>query len=221
MIFFAKYPGHPGRLLVVLFLVMTVSPAIADDSEAMSRVDKFLASTQTLSAEFAQTLLDESGRVLTESQGTMAIKRPGRFRWHYQTPEELLVLGDGKQVWSYDVELENATMAAQDDTLSGNPASLLAGDSNATEAFKVIKTWRAGNADWIELAPRDAQHDFSAVRLGFANDVLVSMELHDQLGQTTRIVFDRVIQNNPLADDLFVFTVPAGVDVITAGGFSP
>ncbi|MDH3647953.1 MAG: outer membrane lipoprotein chaperone LolA [Gammaproteobacteria bacterium] len=210
-----------GRLIVASLMLVMASAFAVEKPEAMTRVERFLEATDTLSAEFTQVLIDENGQVLSESQGTLSIKRPGRFRWHYTTPEELLVLGDGKHVWSYDVELENATVASQSSTLSGNPAALLAGDSSAAEAFEVRKSWRAGTTEWVELAPRDEQQDFRSVHLGFADSVLVSMELHDQLGQTTRIGFDRVMQNSQVSDELFVFTPPAGVDVINAGGFSP
>ena len=151
----------------------------------------------------------------------MSIKRPGRFRWHYTTPDELLVLGDGEKIWSYDVELENATVALQADALPGNPAALLAGNSEAASAFDVLKSWKTDETDWVEMIPQEEQRDFRSVRLGFVDQALVAMELHDQLGQTTRIVFSRISQNKPVDDELFVFTPPAGVDVIQAGGLSP
>lgn len=221
MIFYAKnFPISIRRYMAGVLLLLAM-PVMATEPEPINHVENFLLKTSTLSAEFNQVLLDERGQILAESHGTMAIKRPGRFRWHYTAPEELLVMGDGSQIWSYDVELENATVASQVETLSGNPAALLAGNSDAADAFEVKKSWRAETVDWVELVPKHKQRDFQAIRLGFNADVLVAMELHDQLGQTTSITFDRVLQNQPIGDELFVFTPPEGVDVISAGGMAP
>jgi len=216
---FAKGPGCLGA---ITFICASISfSVVAAEPEPLARVEAFLDSTATLQGEFSQVLIDEHGQVLAESAGTMSIKRPGRFRWHYTTPDELLVLGDGEKIWSYDVELENATVALQADALPGNPAALLAGNSEAASAFDVLKSWKTDETDWVEMIPQEEQRDFRSVRLGFVDQALVAMELHDQLGQTTRIVFSRISQNKPVDDELFVFTPPAGVDVIQAGGLSP
>lgn len=217
---FVVKPGFPGMLFLVALLLIATA-AFAQEKDALARVDAFLLATGTLHADFSQVMVDDSGRVLSESEGTMSIKRPGRFRWHYRSPDELLVLGDGKQVWSYDVELENVTVASQADMFAGNPAALLAGNGSAAEAFELVKSWRSGETDWVELIPREKQQDFRHISLGFAGEALVGMELHDQLGQTTRITFSRVLQNAPVDDETFVFTPPEGVDVITAGGLAP
>ncbi len=207
--------------LAGLLLAGLLPMAVQAEENPLARVESFLSATGTMSASFEQVLLDSNGRVLAESSGTMAIKRPGLFRWHYTDPEELLVLGDGEQVWNYDVELENVTVASQKETLAGNPAALLAGSGNVADSFSAEKTWRGGETDWIELVPREKQRDFRRVRLGFSGDTLVAMELYDQLGQTTRIAFDQILQNAPVDDELFAFSPPEGVDVITAGGLTP
>jgi outer membrane lipoprotein carrier protein len=43
------------------------------------------------------------------------------------------------------------------------------------------------------------------------------MRLKDNLGQTTRLTFDAVKRNGPLAPGVFKFTPPAGVDVVEGG----
>ena len=81
-----------------------------------------------MSASFEQVLLDSNGRVLAESSGTMAIKRPGRFRWHYTAPEELLVLGDGR--WAITCDRREQVVELEYDDLqwrAGGAAALLLG----------------------------------------------------------------------------------------------
>lgn len=204
------------KLFAVLALALTVANAsAAGDDKATARIDAWLAGVETLEAQFEQQLLDEGGDVLGASKGTMTLKRPGLFRWHYTAPSELLVLSDGSQIYSYDVELENVTVMPQSDALRGSPAQLLAGAGSVAESFDIRSSWTSETVDWFELAPRDGERDFRLVRLGFENDELAGMELHDQLGQVTRIVFFSVRRNEPVAADQFVFVVPEGVDVIS------
>jgi outer membrane lipoprotein carrier protein len=67
---------------------------------------------------------------------------------------------------------------------------------------------------WIALAPKAADADFAAVRLGFAGPELVNLELDDRLGQQTLLEFSRVEINPRLDDNSFRFEIPPGADVI-------
>lgn len=178
-------------------------------------LEDFLRETTTLRGEFRQLLIDDRGRVVSESAGVMAIRRPDRFRWEYAEPAPLLVLGDGERVWNYDVELESAQVMAQEAALAGSPAALLSGAGTLSEDFVVERRWTSDGVDWIELAPV-ARGDFRLVRLGFVGRALRLMELEDNLDQLTRIEFVALERNPGLEDELFVFTAPEGVDVIGA-----
>lgn len=204
---------HAARLIVVAGLTLAAIAARADDSAA-DRIDAWLSGVETLSAGFEQQLFDESGQVLGDSRGTMTLKRPGLFRWHYTEPSELLVVSDGQKIWSYDVELENVTVIEQSEALTGSPAQLLAGAGSVAQGFDVGASWSTESVAWYELKPRSGQPDFRIVRLGLDGERLAGMELHDQLGQVTRISFQSVQRNLPVSDDDFSFAVPDGVDVI-------
>lgn len=203
-------------LLVTASAVLAAAASHAAPNEpAAGRIDAWLATIETLDGRFEQQLLDEAGELLGASQGTMTLKRPGRFVWHYTAPSELLVVSDGERIYSYDVELENVTVMRQAEAMSASPAQLLAGAGSVSDGFEVRSAWRSENYDWFELVPREGEQDFRVVRLGFDDDALVAMELHDQLGQVTRIAFLELRHNVPVADDRFAFVVPDGVDVIT------
>lgn len=211
----------PVFSLALALGLATALPASADTAAATARIDAWLADVETLAATFEQQLLDEAGAVLGASSGEMTLKRPGLFRWHYKQPSELLVLSDGKQIYSYDVELENVTVMQQADALTGSPAQLLAGAGSVADGFEVRAAWSSETVDWFELVPRDGERDFRLLRLGFEADELAAMELHDQLGQVTRIVFFAVSRNEPVAESQFVFVVPEGVDVIAGPESAP
>ena len=82
-------------------------PVRAED--AAQRLEAALKKMDSLSAEFKQTLLDEDKNVVQQSRGTLALQRPGKFAWLYIEPFEQRIVGDGNELWVYDVELEQVT----------------------------------------------------------------------------------------------------------------
>jgi outer membrane lipoprotein carrier protein len=201
-----------GALISAALAILAVAPAGAD--ETFVRAQHYLDTLGTLSAHFTQTLVDPDGKVVEESEGTLQIKRPGRFRWDYAAPHEQLVVADGKRLWLYDPGLEQVTVKALDATLGSTPAMLLGGTGSLRDGYDVVRDYTEGDLAWVELVPRAKQSDFHRVRLGFADDELRRMELEDTLDQVTRIELSDVEHDAPLADDLFAFVVPPGTDVV-------
>jgi outer membrane lipoprotein carrier protein len=211
------------RLVVALAAATALlGPARAQDREppsdaaAVARVERYLKGLRTLKAEFTQAIVDETGALRDAAQGSLAIARPGRFRWEYRQPAPQLLVSDGRTVWLYDAELEQVTVRPVADSLDHTPAMLLAGQGTVSEAYRVRDEGRAEGLDFIALEPRVADADFRNLRLGFRGAELERLELLDRLGQTTRIVLSRPERNPALPDALFTFEPPAGVDVVGA-----
>lgn len=213
-----KFPFYPG-LIPVLLLTLASPGAAASDGD-LDQLEQWLLGVQTLQGSFVQTLTRD-GDIQSQSRGTMQLSRPGLFRWHYTEPAELLVVSDGRQVYNYDVELESVTVIPQQQALTGSPIALLSGEKKISDGFVATGRWQAGEVAWTELEPRDTGSDFSLIRLGLEDERLVAMELHDQLGQVTRVEFSSVDLNLPLAAGLFRFEIPQGVDVIESGEAAP
>jgi outer membrane lipoprotein carrier protein len=205
-----------ARMLAGLLLGIVAATAWGDsaaDAAAARRVQSALGDLQSLRAEFRQSVTDAHGRVVETAEGTMLLARPGRFRWDYRVPEQLIVC-DGTTVWFHDIDLEQVTIRAVKDTLSGTPAMLLAGTAKLRAEFEIADGGVDQGFAWSLLTPRRADGDFRQLRLGFANGVLRRMTLLDRLGQTTELHFDRVERNPRLDARLFSFTPPPGVDVV-------
>ena len=67
---------------------------------------------RTMTATFKQTVKAKH-RVVSRSSGTMALQRPGRFRWQTVQPMTQLMVADGQQIWVYDKDLEQVTVKKQ------------------------------------------------------------------------------------------------------------
>ena len=92
-----------GLLLFIVASPVCVSAAAADEGKLL--LDRFLNDVRTMSARFEQSLIDADNVVVEESNGVLEIQRPGRFRWVYDQPYEQIMVADGLNVWSYDVDL--------------------------------------------------------------------------------------------------------------------
>ena len=201
-------------LLILIGLGAPPAPAAAEaDMVAALRVTRYLAGLSSLRADFHQSVADARGRVIERAEGTMAIARPGRFRWDYRTPEQLIVC-DGQTVWLYDIELEQVTVKAAGDALAGTPAMLLAGMGSVEQEFSITDAGQEDGLTWSLLTARLTDTDFHEVRLGFDGGELRRMTLFDRLGQTTDLEFTRIERNPALDQSLFSFDPPPGVDVV-------
>lgn len=178
------------------------------------RVERYLSGLQGLQARFTQVLTDRAGTIVSESSGTLAIRRPDRFRWDYLEPYRQVIVADGVRIWLYDSDLEQVTVRKLDDSLSATPAMLLSGAGKLEENFTVKQVSQEDAMLWVRMEPKRDDTDFKWVRLGFQGDALQRMELADKLGQTTHLEFSDIERNPPLDPARFTFTVPPGADVI-------
>jgi outer membrane lipoprotein carrier protein len=179
-----------------------------------TEVEKYLNGITTWSADFAQTIDDGHGKVVRSAAGKLYLQKPGRFRWDYVQPSEQLILADGKQIWFYDKDLQQANVRAMDASLANTPAVLLSGGGSVSSQFDVTALPPSDGLEWYQLLPKHTDTDFQLVRIGFRNGDLASMFLADKLNQITQLTFTNPKRNAKLASDLFSFVPPAGVDVI-------
>src|SRR5690606_1224561 len=177
--------------------------------------DRLLSRAQTLTGGFSQMTLSANGANLQETTGTLALKRPGKFRWHTDPPLEQLLISDGEKIWLYDPDLEQVTIQQMDQRLSHTPALLLSGDvSKLQESFDIELTDGGSVVDFT-LTPREADSMFDSLRVSFNDGLINDMQMSDPVGQRTNILFHNVQLNAPLDDAQFSFEVPEGVDVIS------
>ena len=198
-----------SKLLLGLLLVSNV--ALAD---GVSSLRDFFNNTTTMRSQFSQVVNDKQGRKIQEVDGTMQLQRPNKFRWDYKKPYEQQIVSDGKQVFLYDTELQQVTIRELSKSLGSSPAALLAGGEAVEKSFTLKNATRKDGLTWVLALPKDKDSGFERVLLGFKADKLRKMELYDSFSHVTLITFDEVERNPTLQDATFLFTPPAGVDVV-------
>jgi outer membrane lipoprotein carrier protein len=207
-------PLRAAWLGTVAICVMAALPASAADDPGLVRLRQFLDGTTTLKARFKQTIVEAGERVVEASAGTVAMERPGRFRWDYEEPFARVIVADGSRVWLYEADLAQVTVRPLTAGIGDTPAALLTGKQDVLQRFSVVRSWRADGLLWVALKPKAADSDFAEVRIGFDRNVLARLDLDDRLGQQTRVAFSGVVLNPRLPPATFVFEVPPGADVI-------
>jgi outer membrane lipoprotein carrier protein len=195
-------------LLSLLFFGASATAGALDDFHAFSR------NTRSASGEFAQVVVDRSGKVLRQSSGTFSIARPGKFRWTYVKPYAQVLVGDGEKVWVYDKDLNQVTIRPMDKALSATPAALLSGSGEFEKIFTLQDLAPADGLEWLGAKPKDADSGLDSARLGFDKGTLARLEFVDNFGQTTTITISKLERNPSLPADTFKFVPPKGADVI-------
>jgi outer membrane lipoprotein carrier protein len=201
---------------LIIVIALITSPAWAEDAE--QRLRSALKNMDNLSAEFKQTLRDEDKKIVQQSRGTLALQRPGKFAWNYIDPYEQRIIADGSELWIYDVELEQVTVKPMDEGLSNAPIMILMKQSDVTQEFTVSEVGQRKFLYWVELKPNASDLEYTTIYIGLEDDSVRAMELQDQFGQSTQIVFENLrlgVVHNPAT---FKFVPPPGVDVYGVGG---
>jgi outer membrane lipoprotein carrier protein len=182
--------------------------------EGEALLDDFIQNVQTMRGRFEQSLVDANDNVVESASGSFEIRRPGQLRWLYEQPYEQVLVADGLNVWSYDIDLAQVTVKRQAEVLSSTPALLLGGSERVLDDFTYGGSFEERGTDWVRLLPRDPDSNFDSVELGFNNGTLTRMIFEDNLDQTTLVAMHDVVLNEPFAAEHFRFVPPKDVDVV-------
>lgn len=210
-----RRPGDKWRFSAALLVGLCAAVlSLPVQASALEKLHRFLETTRTLRADFAQIVVAKNGRRPQQSVGTMLISRPGKFRWQIDKPYSQLLVGDGERVWMYDPDLRQATVKKMGAALGSTPAALLVGNDTLEKNFDMQEAGEREGLEWLEARPKSPDSGFEKLLLGFDGDNLKAMELFDNFGQTTSLAFSNVQRNPSLPANLFRFVPPTGTDVI-------
>jgi outer membrane lipoprotein carrier protein len=193
-------------LLLLLFSTLT----FADEY----LLGQYLGAFETFEAKFSQVTTDTNNKVKQKTSGIVQIKKPKLFHWVTNAPFNQELTSNGETVWFYDEDLEQVTVQPFNEKLANAPLTLLSGDAAAIIQNYNVELQTNDNIDDFILTSKNTNSNFANIRLMFNTGHLQDLQLTDNTGQKTKIVFFEVEMDKELGDDLFTFNIPAGVDVI-------
>lgn len=191
-----------------LSFAMSISHAGAIDA-----LKKFNHDVDGLSGSFSQTV--EAKKRKQTSSGQFQILRPNLFKWEYNKPYQQTIVGDGKHIWLYDVDLKQVTKSDQSQALGGSPAAILSDKTTLDESYHLKEDGSANGIDYVLATPKKDNAGYQFIRMGFKGDTLTTMSLKDSFGNHTTIQFHQINTAPKLSRNAFKFTPPKGVDVLT------
>lgn len=211
----------PAAALLLANAAVAEQPADHDEPDGRQLLEEFVANVDTMRGRFEQSLVGADDAVVENSRGSFEIRRPGQFRWHYTEPYEQIIVADGANVWSYDVDLAQVTVKPQSEVLSNTPALLLGGGRDVLDDFDVVESFEDRGTEWVRLKPKRPDGSFDTVELGFTAGKLTRMIFADNLDQTTLVALIDVELNENLDASSFEFTPPADADLVGTPAAAP
>ncbi len=199
------------KKIIVIAAVYLSNLAYADSAV----LTNFLANAKTIKANFSQTIV--TGKKSRTTVGTMEISRPNKFRWEY-TQDQQLIVSDAKQIYLYDKPLQQVTVRQLGSSIDKSPAAVLAGANDLQSGYKVSdSTLKTAGLNWVKIEPKSKNDNngFQVVLMGFDKQGMLSqMQFTDSFGNKTSISFSNLQTGITIPASEYVFTPPAGVDVL-------
>ncbi|WP_313341782.1 outer membrane lipoprotein chaperone LolA [Stenotrophomonas sp.] len=204
------------RYLVAATLVCASVGSASAWAGARDELNRFSQGLKGLDGQFSQQVFDSKGKVKETTSGRVALSAPRQFRWEYLKPHEQLIIADGKNVWVYEKDLEQATKRAQGAEEQNSPLTALINPKLLDQQYDVSEEAAPRDGlQWLSLSPkRETETSFQYAALGFNAQGLARMEVVDAVGQRTVISFTGWKRNPGFAAGTFSFAPPKGTDVI-------
>lgn len=173
----------------------------ADDKALVQKATDYIQALKTAQGKFTQT--DPKGHV---TRGSLFIQRPGKARFQYDPPAQLLVVADGSNVSVYDRKLKSFDQYP----LSKTPLMLLLGDTVQLDRGVQIAAVDHSR-DGFTIEARDARRPaLGGINLTFSNSpmVLRGWTVIDAQGQKTEVTLGALTIKAALDPKLFVLRDP-------------
>lgn len=196
------------KSVFALTLLGFAGTALAD-AQSVAELQRRLEQVSQYSADFDQTVRSSKGKEIQKGSGKFQVKRPNLFRMDTKSPQENLIVSDGKDLWFYDPFVSQVTVNTVQDAVNNTPFVLLtSSDKNHWNQYDVTQ-----NADTFVLKPKSKKSNLKQfdVRID-SNGLLKGFSTIERDGQSNLYVL-RNITTGGVSSDLFKFSVPKGAEL--------
>ncbi|ASK69260.1 outer membrane lipoprotein carrier protein LolA [Shewanella bicestrii] len=191
---------------VLLSPLLYSNAVLADDAKQLRET---LNGTESLKADFKQTVTDINKKIIQTGAGVFALAHPNQFYWHLTAPDESQIVADGKDLWIYNPFAEEVVIMDFAEAINASPIALLVHRDDATwSQYSVTK-----KQDCYEIKPKSTDAGITSVNVCFNKGTLNKFNVLDDKGNLSQ--FDLSNQHSISTADkaLFKFVLPENVDV--------
>src|SRR5258707_9628460 len=212
-------------LLALLLAWISTTAPVADQSvpELAAALQKKIDGVKDFSTDFTHTYEGGVLRKQITERGRLLVKKPGKMRWDYTSPETKQFVSDGVKMYSYlpqDKQVIVASVPAGDQATT--PALFLAGKGSLTRDFTPslvdAPAGMPAGTRGLKLVPKVRQQDYDWLMLVVDPGTLAirGLQTVDAQGGKSSFSFANLKENVGLTDKDFAFKMPRGVDVVSA-----
>ena len=210
--------------LVLTAAIVTQGAPPPPAPEVAAALQKKYDGIRDFTADFVQ---ESEGGLLRKKQverGVVQIKKPGKMRWDYKSPEPKVFVSDGHRIYLH-VPADNQVIvsAVPNEDQATTAVLFLVGKGNLTRDFTVSYAEApAPDTYALRLQPKTAQTDYDWLQVVVDRKTLQirSLTAADREGNRSTFQFTNFKENVGLADKTFAFKIPRGADVTTNGSSS-
>jgi outer membrane lipoprotein carrier protein len=185
---------------------------------------KRLAKLNFFTASFTQQVLSESGELLEESAGKLAIRKPNLANWQVLMPDELSIVSDGTNVWFYDPWIEQVSIYSLSTAIARTPMLLLTSEDESLWSQYNVEEKLSLTADNSKSAQQvfvisaiDINSQVKSLTLTFntkdQGEQLSEFSFLDATGQKSRIKLTAFNDQQAPKADLFNFVIPPNTQI--------
>jgi outer membrane lipoprotein-sorting protein len=166
--------------------------------EMISKIENYLANITTLKADFVQISSDGGA-----AEGELFMERPGKMRFEYNPPAQILLVSTGHDFIYYDKEINAPTYFDIDETPAG---IILAKDISLTDKVKIVDYRRTAETIRVEMV-RKSDPGAGSVTLVFGEKPMQLRQwiVTDPTGIETTVTLFNTEEGVTLDPELFKF----------------
>jgi outer membrane lipoprotein carrier protein len=179
--------------------------------EVLNKIQYFYENIKTIKADFLQEtiFLDGNKEIRT---GKVWIKKPGKFRWEYQSPEKFLIISDGVKIFVYYPEEKEVLIYPSGKMISSQLAlGFMSGRGNIRKDLKLENFEIINDKEWkISFLPltKDTYIEKIVLTVNLNTGEVREFYFINTAGEKIKIVFKNLNYNSELKNSLFSFVPP-------------
>jgi outer membrane lipoprotein carrier protein len=212
-----------GVLLTAVALpVLLAAQASAPSADAIAHaLQTRYQGIQDFSADFVQSYRGGVLKTRSNQRGTVSVKKPGKMRWTYTSPERNELVSDGRKIYWYVPEDKQVTVSdVAPENQATTPVLFLSGKGDVARDFTAsfVESALAGTLA-LKLVPKRAEpeYEYLVVTVDPGSLQMRALMTRDRQGGESTLTFSNMKENRRLSDKDFVFRIPRGVNVVTDG----
>ena len=181
--------------LFVIFL--TTASILKADPYSLANISQYLKELKILKADFSQINADGS-----TSSGTILIKRPGRMRFEYYTPDKTLVLVSAGALAIFDPKGDDAPVTYP---IKNNPISLILKREVDLLNSGILENYKMSTGQAVVKIRDPEKPEHGSVELVFtgATPELEKFTVQNENGLSTSITLEEIEYPEKINDTLF------------------